>query len=111
MAVTASPGSSSSSASGTPSSSRSPSPTIAPQPNRSPAKKKKAARPVDDAGGARNEGTNPHWAFKPPQGVVPLDHAVDFGAFDWDAANDDDVELWLVRVPADVRIYSLSFCI
>ncbi|GBE82795.1 hypothetical protein SCP_0411800 [Sparassis crispa] len=55
-----------------------------------------------DAG--KNEGTDPDWAFKPPKGAVLMNHGVDSGEFDWDAINDDDnVELWLIRVPDGMK--------
>ena len=47
-------------------------------------------------------------AFEPPQGAVlvggPDDGtgAIETGEFDWDSVKDDDVELWLVRVPDSV---------
>jgi hypothetical protein len=51
------------------------------------------------------EGTDPNWAYKPPQGVVLLDRVIDSGEFDWDAVNNnDDLELWLIRVPDGVSI-------
>lgn len=88
---------SSSSESGSASSSRASSPKATPDTTHSSRKN----RPGAD--GARNEGINPHWAFKPPAGTVALDHDEDFAEYDWDAVNDEDVELWLVRAPADVR--------
>lgn len=52
-------------------------------------------------------------AFEPPQGAVliggPDDDdagAIDTGEFDWDSVKDDqDIELWLVRVPNSVRSF------
>jgi hypothetical protein len=92
--------SSSSGSSSSPSSSRSPSPI--PEPSaRSKKSKSKKSTAADEP---RNEGVNPHWAFKPPSDAVLLDHNVDPEDFDWDAINDDeDIELWLVRAPAEVR--------
>ena len=41
--------------------------------------------------------------YEPPEGSVPFQHDVDFGEFDWDSVKDDeDVELWLIRVPDTV---------
>lgn len=43
-------------------------------------------------------------AYEPPKGSVLLTHDVSVGEFDWDAVqNDDDVELWVLRVPEGVR--------
>lgn len=53
----------------------------------------------------KNEGTNPDWDYVPPEGTILLDHDVDSGEYDWDAVkNDDDIELWLIRVPDGVSI-------
>lgn len=100
-----SPSSSSSSASGSASPSRSPSPILDPRTTEAHPKKKTARPAVAD--GARNEGTNPSWAFKPPPGATALDHTAECGPFDWDAVEGEDFELWLVRVPADVRLLPL----
>lgn len=59
----------------------------------------------------KNEGENPNWAFQPPPGSVLADHEVDSGEFDWNAVKDDeDVELWLLRVPEDVRSHIRVVC-
>lgn len=51
----------------------------------------------------RNEGVDPHWAYKPPRGVVVVEEEVNAGDFDWDAINnDDDLDLWLIRAPQSV---------
>jgi hypothetical protein len=72
-------------------------------------KAKKAATVVLTQHG-KNEGENPNWAFQPPPGAVLADHEVDSGEFDWNAVKDDeDVELWLLRVPEDVRSYLSLF--
>ena len=48
-------------------------------------------------------GINPHWDYVPPEGTILLEHDIDSGDFDWDAVkNDDNIELWLVRVPDGV---------
>ncbi|KAI0317480.1 hypothetical protein OF83DRAFT_1041289, partial [Amylostereum chailletii] len=53
---------------------------------------------------ARNEGTDLSLAYQPPSGAVVADYDVEFGEFDYDAVkNDPDAELWLVRVPANVK--------
>lgn len=52
---------------------------------------------------ARDEGENPHWKLQPPPNYVLADHSADCGGFDWDAVeNDEDVEVWLVRMPSKV---------
>lgn len=52
----------------------------------------------------KNEGTDTDWAYKPPAGAVLASHTGDAGEFDWDALkNNEDVELWIVRVPEGVR--------
>jgi hypothetical protein len=54
----------------------------------------------------KDERTNPDWDYVPPEGTILLDHDVDSGEFDWDAVkNDEDVELWLIRLPEGVSIY------
>ena len=51
----------------------------------------------------KDEGTNPDWNYVPPTGTLLLDHDVDSGEFDWDTVkNEEDVELWLIRVPDGV---------
>lgn len=54
----------------------------------------------------KNEGVNPDWAYKPPEGAKMLDiDEEDTADFDWDALQDSkDLELWVVRVPEGVRI-------
>lgn len=53
----------------------------------------------------KDEGTNPDWDYVPPEGTILLDHNVDSAEFDWDTVkNDEDVELWLVRVPEGVSV-------
>lgn len=48
---------------------------------------------------------NPHWAYTPPEGARLVDHNVDAEEFDWDSVKaDDDLELWVIRAPADVRV-------
>ena len=60
--------------------------------------------PTDGKG--KNEGPDPNWEYKPPIGVTLLEDTTDAGEFDWDAlANDNDTELWLIRVPESVRIF------
>jgi hypothetical protein len=44
-------------------------------------------------------------AWQPPPGTTLADLDVEFGAFDYDAVRkDEEAELWLVRVPAKVRV-------
>ncbi|KAH7905190.1 hypothetical protein BJ138DRAFT_1165247 [Hygrophoropsis aurantiaca] len=57
----------------------------------------------------KNEGDNPHWAYKPPEGAVIFDHTVEGDDFEWDAIkNDNDLELWLVRVPDTIKAKHLD---
>ena len=52
----------------------------------------------------RNEGDDPNWDYKPPDGYALMKHKVEKGEFDWDAINNDDnLEVWVVRVPDGVR--------
>ena len=60
--------------------------------------------PPVDARHGKNEGTHPRWKYEPPADAILVDHDVDAGGFDWDAVKDnDDVELWLMRIPEGVR--------
>ena len=73
-------------------------------------KKSKTKNPPVLPEHGRNEGTNPHWAYKPPPDAVLVDHDVDAEEFDWDAVkNDEDLELWLIRVPDGVSEPQHSF--
>jgi hypothetical protein len=55
-----------------------------------------------------NEGEDPFWTYKPPEGAILLDHSFDNGEFDWETIEKDpDVELWLVRVPEEVRLHDM----
>lgn len=59
--------------------------------------------PDDDKIYARGENS----AYKPPNGSVLLNHNVDSREFDWDEVkNNDDLELWLIRIPDGVSISS-----
>lgn len=70
-------------------------------------RKTKAASGVSKNG--KNEGVDPHWDYKPPEGVSLLQRTEDAGEFDWDnIANNEDLELWLIRVPEGVR-YTIYF--
>ncbi|KAJ7765762.1 hypothetical protein B0H16DRAFT_1524299 [Mycena metata] len=52
----------------------------------------------------RNEGIDLDWAYTPPANTHRLDDSADLGEFDWDALNgNDDLELWLVRIPDGVK--------
>jgi len=66
---------------------------------------KKASQPrAAETEAGKNDGTNPHWAYKPPPGTLLADHDVDSGDFDWTSVqDDDDLELWLIRVPDGVN--------
>lgn len=73
-----------------------------------PTKKKTKPTPVVAADHGKTEGDDPHWAYEPPEGAVLLDHTVDVGAFEWDTIKDDeDTEIWLIRVPDSVRSNAL----
>jgi hypothetical protein len=68
--------------------------------------KSKKNTKVTITGHGKDERTNPNWDYVPPEGTILLDHDVDSGEFDWDAVkNNEDVELWLIRVPEGVSIY------
>lgn len=54
------------------------------------------------------EGTNTGWDYKPPKGAVLANHDVDAEEFDYDALKgDENLELWLIRVPNAVRLHGL----
>ena len=68
-------------------------------------KKKKEKGKTKSTAEARNEGTDPNWDYAPPPGAILVNDNVDAGEFDWDTIhNDDDLELWLIRVPESVRL-------
>jgi len=105
---------SSSSSSSSSSSESSEPPKTQPDPKKSKIKRKdkkekrKHSGFVNEHDGPRDEAaeeTTMNPAYEPPPGSVPFDHSdVDFGPFDWDSIqNDEDVELWLVRVPDSIR--------
>ncbi|CDO71878.1 hypothetical protein BN946_scf184940.g25 [Trametes cinnabarina] len=65
-------------------------------------KEAQAASAVDKHG--RNEGDNPHWDYKPSEGYKPMNLKVAHGPFDWDSIKEDDnLELWVVRVPEGLK--------
>ena len=68
-------------------------------------------RAHDEVTEARNEGTDPKWTYAPPEGaVLPDIENIEFGDFDYDQfKGDEDAELWLVRVPNNVRRPRRSF--
>ncbi|KAG5351048.1 hypothetical protein C0989_008181 [Termitomyces sp. Mn162] len=77
-------------------------PTPPPKKLKDKGKKKSVAIPTDGKG--KNEGPDPNWDYKPPPGVTLLQDVGDAGEFDWDAvANDNDTELWLIRVPESIK--------
>ena len=58
----------------------------------------------------RDESNNNDLVYKPPAGFVLADCDKD-KEFDWDALEgDEDLELWVVRVPEGVRMDSRPFC-
>ncbi|KAI0648400.1 hypothetical protein C8Q79DRAFT_955302 [Trametes meyenii] len=94
------------------SSSRSSSTSPEPVPVRQKAKKSKetqkttkeaqAASAVDQHG--KSEGRNPNWDYTPPEGYKAMNLKVDDRTFDWDSIkDDDDLELWVVRVPDGLK--------
>ncbi|PPQ82373.1 hypothetical protein CVT25_008334 [Psilocybe cyanescens] len=87
--------------SGSSSSSATPPPQVA-------SKKKTSAKTsakTKKADTGRNEGVNQNWAYTPPSGAVLVKgDDVNGGEFDWDRINnDEDLELWLIRVPESVK--------
>jgi hypothetical protein len=66
-------------------------------------KKAKGKSLVEHSDGERNI---PLRAYEPPEDYMPIDHDIDAGDFDLDTLNqDDDIELWLVRAPEEVRYF------
>ncbi|KIJ32440.1 hypothetical protein M422DRAFT_35841 [Sphaerobolus stellatus SS14] len=56
------------------------------------------------ASAARNEGTENDLAFAPLSGMTALDLSQVDEEFDWDAVkNDENKEIWLIRVPVDLK--------
>ncbi len=54
--------------------------------------------------------TDPNLAYEPLEGAV-LRENPDGGEFDWDSLNDDEeLELWLTRVPGNVRHLRTFLC-
>lgn len=52
----------------------------------------------------KNEGHDPDWAYKPPDGAKLVEFSDEADDMDWDAlAGDEDRELWIIRVPEGVR--------
>ncbi|KAI0927870.1 hypothetical protein AcW1_005281 [Taiwanofungus camphoratus] len=68
-------------------------------------KGKKSSQPDDVVTPhGKNKSIDPHWSFEPPSSAVLVDYTADPGEFDWDTVKDDeDLELWVVRVPEGVR--------
>ncbi|KAI0657208.1 hypothetical protein C8Q70DRAFT_1056094 [Cubamyces menziesii] len=72
------------------------------KPKQEKTKEAQDASVVDKHG--KNEGDNPNWDYKPPDGFKAMNMKVDEGPFDWDAIKDnDDLELWIVRVPDGLK--------
>ncbi|PBK83750.1 hypothetical protein ARMGADRAFT_1000883 [Armillaria gallica] len=88
------------------SSASSPSSSPAPEPVSKKGTKKskdKGKTKVHDDEHGKNEGTDPNWAYQPPDGAV-LQENPDSGEFDWDSLNnDEELELWLIRVPENMK--------
>ncbi len=87
------------------SSSASPEPEVVTKKAKKPKDKQKKAYAAADVGEhAKNEGDDHDLAYRPPEGFVLMKHKNEEGDFDWDAINgDDNLELWVVRVPDGVR--------
>jgi hypothetical protein len=99
MARASSP-SSSSSSSGTPP------PTIS-APTKPKKSKTKTKGKASETG--KNEGVDLNWAYAPPPDRECItEDDVDAAEFDWETIkNDDDLELWLIRVPDAVRVLNI----
>ena len=53
------------------------------------------------------EDSDEDLAYQPPQGAVLIDADVDTTDFDWDELkNNEDLELWVMRMPENVRSYA-----
>ncbi|KAJ7272803.1 hypothetical protein C8J57DRAFT_1434869 [Mycena rebaudengoi] len=97
------------------SSSSSSSSSASPEPEPRPQKKTKTKSKAAEAAKAKknaergpaqgkDEGADPHWAYKPPNKSVLLEDAAEVEEFDWDALDkDEDLELWVVRIPEGVK--------
>jgi hypothetical protein len=99
------------------SSSSSASPEPEPRPQKKTKTKSKAAEAAKAKKNAergpaqgKDEGADPHWAYKPPNKSVLLEDAADVEEFDWDALDkDEDLELWVVRIPEGVGTIVVHF--
>lgn len=66
------------------------------------------SEPPTSASG-NSQGRDPNWAFQPPPGLTAITTNEDNGEFDWDAVkNDENTDIWLIRVPHNVRFFSSS---
>jgi hypothetical protein len=80
--------------------------------SKSQQKRATTARGESSSGSSgKNEGRNLNWEYQPPPGAEPIDSTnEEYGAFDWDAVNeDDDVEIWIMRVPENVRCFNVTY--
>ncbi|KAF8528172.1 hypothetical protein BU17DRAFT_38365 [Hysterangium stoloniferum] len=101
--------SSSSSSSSTGTRSPSPSPRPVPEKSKSKAKDKGKSKATVQTTDIRNEGVDPNWAYKPPNGMFLMEGVEVDEDFDWDAlAKDDDKELWIIRVPHGFKTKNLD---
>ncbi|KDR81997.1 hypothetical protein GALMADRAFT_264280 [Galerina marginata CBS 339.88] len=67
---------------------------------------KEKSKPKPSAEEAKYEGANLNWDYAPPDGVQLIEEHedADAGDFDWDEIKkNDDLELWLIRVPESVK--------
>ncbi|KAJ8591451.1 hypothetical protein M405DRAFT_694367, partial [Rhizopogon salebrosus TDB-379] len=84
-------------------------PRLSKNKTREKSKKKSKPQPVIVAGSGKNEGDNPHWAYKPPPDSELFDQSLEGETFEWDSIKkDDDLEIWLIRVPDSVNLKNLD---
>ncbi|KAI8999123.1 hypothetical protein BD414DRAFT_387192, partial [Trametes punicea] len=65
-------------------------------------KEAQAASAVDPHG--KNEGDNPNWDYRPPEGYKAMNLKTEDGTYDWDSIEEDaNLELWVVRIPEGLK--------
>ncbi|TBU26084.1 DNA-directed RNA polymerase I subunit RPA34.5-domain-containing protein [Dichomitus squalens] len=73
------------------------------------ATKAKLVQPPADTDKNANEDEDASLAYKPPDGYVLMKHNIEDTDFDWDVINNDDnLELWVVRVPDGLKAKHLE---
>lgn len=72
---------------------------------------KRAVTAGKEGSSSKNEGRDSNWEYQPPPDTEPIDlTGEEYGEFDWDAVNEDeDVEIWVMRVPESVRFFCIAF--